>query len=91
MKESIIQSKIIKVLEKNAAYVIKTIACSRNGVPDIIACWHGLFIAIEVKTIIGRVSKLQRVNLAKIEQAGGISVVARDVHTINQLFIDLNR
>jgi Holliday junction resolvase len=80
MSEQTIQSAIIKWLEKEGFYVIKTITCNKAGVPDIIACAPGgLFVAIEVKTPTGRVSKLQEVHVRKINNAGGIAFIARSL------------
>ena len=41
------------------------------GIPDIIACVNGRFVAFEVKTKTGRLSKLQEVTLGRIRDAGG--------------------
>lgn len=83
MSEQTIQSKIIKWLEKEGFYVIKTITCNRAGVPDIIACAPGgLFVAIEVKTPTGRVSKLQEVHVRKINYTGGIAFIARSLQEV---------
>ena len=90
MKEQQYQSKIVKYLESRGAYVIKVVAASKKGVPDVIACYKGQFIAIEVKTPLTRsnTSKLQEYNLDKISEAGGLSGVAVDIDDINPM---LNR
>lgn len=84
MKEQDFQKKITNELEKRGAYVIKVVAASKKGVPDIIACYKGHFIGIEVKTPTTRsnVSKLQDYNLDKIALAGGLSGVAVHVEDI---------
>jgi len=41
------------------------------GIPDIICCYRGMFIAFEVKTNTGRLSKLQQVTMRRIREAGG--------------------
>ena len=90
MKEQDYQRKIVKALEAKGAYVVKVVAASKKGVPDILACYKGQFLAIEVKTPLTRanVSKLQDYNLDKISEAGGQSGVAVDIDDINPL---LNR
>jgi len=90
MKEQQYQSKIVKYLESRGAYVIKVVAASKKGVPDVIACYKGQFIAIEVKTPLTRsnTSKLQEYNLDKIAEAGGQSGIAVDIDDINPM---LNR
>lgn len=41
------------------------------GIPDIIACIHGRFVAFEVKMPAGKMTKLQEVTIQKIRDAGG--------------------
>lgn len=87
MTESKIQAKIIEGLKKDFnAYVVKVIASSKKGVPDILACVDGLFVAIEVKTPKTRnnVSKLQEKNIKDISRAGGCSFVAADYLEVKQ-------
>lgn len=85
MKESQIQKKIIEYLNRNGAYSIKTITTNRNGSPDIICCFKGLFIAVEVKTDKGIVSKLQEYHQKEIIKSGGIALIVRSVEEVEQL------
>lgn len=41
------------------------------GLPDIICCIGGRFIAFEVKTPSGKLSKLQEITIRKIKEAKG--------------------
>jgi hypothetical protein len=41
------------------------------GLPDIICCIGGRFIAFEVKTATGKLTKLQESAIARINAAGG--------------------
>ena len=75
--EQKIQTRIIKELRKRGAYVVKVITASRNGVPDLLVCYEGRFIGIEVKTEAGIASAVQTANLAWIIEAGGDALVAR--------------
>ena len=79
-KEQLVQRKIIKYLEARGAYVVKVVTANRAGIPDILACYKGRFIAIEVKRpeTKGNVSELQIYNIKKVKEAGGISFVAWD-------------
>lgn len=86
MKEATIQKKLQEYILARGAYVIKTIATSRAGVPDLICCYKGQFIAIEVKTKSGTVSKLQEYNLEKIRKAGGKALIARDIADLGTIF-----
>ncbi len=50
----------------------------RAGVPDIIACHKGRFIAIECKAGKGKTTALQERELIAICNAGGFTFVARE-------------
>lgn len=52
------------------------------GIPDIIACIDGRFFAFEVKTEIGKPTKLQEATIRKIRSAGGTAVVVRSVERV---------
>ena len=43
------------------------------GIPDIIACYRGRFLAFEVKTPTGKLTKLQENTIQKINAAKGQS------------------
>ena len=86
MKEQKIQSDIVKYLESIGAYVVKVIKATRSGVPDIIACINGLFVAVEVKKKGGRVSSLQWHNIKRIQDKGGIAIVAYSVEDVEKIF-----
>jgi len=89
MTEQQVQKKIIKCLESNGAYVVKVVSASKAGVPDILACYKGKFIGIEVKRpeTKNNVSELQKYNLAKIANAGGYSRVFWDVKQV-KIFLE---
>jgi len=92
VREQDIQKKIIKYLESLPnSYVIKTIATNKAGVPDIISCIKGKFVAIEVKTFKTRnnVSELQRYHLNKIKEAKGYSLVAYNVEMVKDFIKEL--
>lgn len=46
---------------------------TKDGVPDILCCFQGFFLGIEVKAPKGKPSRLQIYNLKKIDEAGGFS------------------
>lgn len=87
MTEQQIQKKIIKYLESIDAYVVKVISASKSGVPDILCCYGGRFVGIEVKRPETRstVSALQEYNLDQIEQSGGCQCVAWEVEQVKDL------
>lgn len=48
---------------------------TKEGIPDILCCCNGRFVAIEVKGSKGKASDLQLYNLFKIDEAGGYAVL----------------
>ena len=76
--EQTIQSEILKYLKSVGAYTIKVSAATKAGIPDIICCYKGRFIAIEVKRPETKtnVSPLQVANITMIINAQGEALVA---------------
>ena len=68
--EKPVQKKIIEYLRR-FAYVIKAIVSNRDGIPDLIICHKGLFIAFEIKDIKKKPTKLQEYNIQSIREKGG--------------------
>lgn len=92
MKEQDIQRKIIKYLESVGAYVVKVVASNKSGTPDILACYRGIFLAIEVKRPETKtnVSELQEYNIKKIKEAGGVAIVSWDLDVVKATINDIN-
>ncbi|ROL55669.1 VRR-NUC domain-containing protein [Bacteroidetes/Chlorobi group bacterium Naka2016] len=84
MKEQSIQSQIIKYLNSIGAYVVKVTLANRSGVPDILCCIDGRFVAIEVKAK-RAATALQKVNLERIQRAGGVGAVAYRLEDVQDL------
>jgi Holliday junction resolvase len=55
------------------------------GIPDIIACIGGRFVAFEVKTDKGKTTALQEITIRKIREAGGIAEVVRSVEDVRRV------
>lgn len=70
MKESVIQSQVIKYLEKIGWYVVKIIQTNKNGWPDLQAHKDGITIFVEVKSEKGKVSQLQQYRHKQLTEAG---------------------
>lgn len=64
---------LIKALPNTWAVKIQQVAI--RGTPDIIACVNGHFVAIELKTDIGKIDKLQQYTLGSIKNANGLAYV----------------
>lgn len=93
MREKTIENKIKSYLKSVGAYYFKHHGnqFSQVGVPDIIACYCGYFIGIEVKNEKGKTSPLQDVNLELIKNAGGYSLVARSVEDVKWVIEDIEK
>ena len=46
-----------------------------SGIPDIVACINGIFVAVELKVKGGRITELQKLNVKRINEAGGIGII----------------
>jgi Holliday junction resolvase len=84
--ESKIQKKITNWLEAEGYYVVKIVSATKAGVPDVLACVNGKFLAIEVKTSETRdnVSPLQVYNLQKVIKSGGDAIVAWELEQVKK-------
>lgn len=92
-REKTIENKIKSYLKSKGAYYFKHHGnqFSQVGVPDIIVCYKGRFIGIEVKNEAGKTSPLQDYNLEAIQNAGGVGLVARDVQIVKELLEYLDK
>jgi Holliday junction resolvase len=60
------------------------------GIPDIIDCVNGRFVALEVKTPSGKATKLQEATIKKILKAGGVAAVVRSVDEVRAILKENN-
>jgi hypothetical protein len=60
------------------------------GLPDIICCIGGRFVAFEVKTPTGKLSKLQEVTLQRINAAKGIACKVTSLQEVKEIIRNLN-
>ena len=64
-----------KLLEIPNTYVVRTQAGSIRGIPDLLICHKGRFIAWELKVQNRKPDKLQQLQIEKIIACGGASAV----------------
>jgi Holliday junction resolvase len=78
--EAKVKARVKKVLDKYGVYYFlpATGGYGRAGVPDIIACFNGQFIAIETKAGKGQLTELQKRELRLIEENGGHAFVINE-------------
>ena len=92
MLEKDITNKILKYLKtQDKCYCFKEHGGSYGsaGIPDIICCFHGRFVAFEVKTEKGRTTKLQDVNIRNIREACGVALVVRSLDEVKDALKEL--
>ena len=53
-----------------------------SGVPDIICCYKGRFLGLEVKLPSGKLTELQKRAIEKINRAGGIACRVESVEDV---------
>ena len=78
--EGKVKASVRKILDKHGIYHFMPpgMGLGRSGIPDIIGCKNGKFIAIECKAGKGKVTALQERELIAICNAGGFTFVARE-------------
>jgi Holliday junction resolvase len=78
--EKKVKEKIVKVLKEEGVYYFfpATHGFGRSGVPDIICCVNGYFLAIEVKAGTNKPTALQVREIEAIRRCNGVAVVAND-------------
>ncbi|MBR1722170.1 MAG: VRR-NUC domain-containing protein [Treponema sp.] len=60
------------------------------GIPDIICCYKGKFVAFEVKTSSGKLSKLQEIIIQKIKNANGIAYKVTNLEEVKEILESLD-
>lgn len=77
-REKIFENKVKAYLKSKGAWFVKYWGgglYTQRGIPDILCCYKGRFIAIETKAETGHPSDLQLYQIRKIKEAGGIAMV----------------
>lgn len=81
--EGPIQSRIIAYLKARGAFVLNIPGNEfAKGIPDILVCWHGLWVAFEVKSPDGSLRPEQKVRMRRIQKAGGVAEAVRSVKRV---------
>lgn len=81
-EEKRFEEKVKTLLKNRGAWFLKTWGggFQRSGVPDLLICYKGKFIGIELKAEKGKVSELQNRELKQIRDSGGMGFVVRPSH-----------
>ncbi len=98
------EAKILKAciayLEQIDCYVLRTsagvtsiegrmMAIGRAGLPDILVCKNGHFIAVECKALGGRVSEVQSRQHEFIRRRGGIVIIPHSVDELRSGLVEV--
>lgn len=78
--EKRVKEKVVAILKDESAYYFfpATHGYGRSGVPDIIACVNGRFLAIECKAGTNKPTALQVREIESIRHANGVAVVVNE-------------
>lgn len=77
MTEKQFENKVKAFLTDQGCWWLKTWSngIQREGVPDILVCCNGYFFGVELKAENGHPSELQKWNIKRIRDEGGIAIV----------------
>ena len=91
MLEKDITKLIQKYLKSIGAWEYKVFgtAYSRAGVPDLLVCYRGFFVGLEVKRPGAKPTKIQEYEIGTIINAGGIAAVVRSVDDVKKVLQDV--
>lgn len=80
--EAKVKASVVKILKDYGVYYFfpATHGFGRSGVPDIICCFMGEFIAIECKAGAGKPTALQEREICRIRRAGGVAFVINELN-----------
>ena len=89
--EAKVKKHVKEILDSMGVYYFMPAMGSfgRAGIPDIIGCYNGRFVAIECKAGKGKTTALQDRELARISNADGLSYVINEdnIHELKELII----
>jgi Holliday junction resolvase len=92
--EAKVKKKVVDVLKKGGAYYFfpATGGYGRSGVPDIVACYRGVFIGIECKAGTNKPTALQEAEMNKIREANGFTLVVNEdnISDVSTLLRDIS-
>lgn len=90
--EGKVKVKLVEMLKEMKAWYFfpANNGYGKSGIPDVIICWYGRFIGVEVKSAKGKPTALQVRCGEQIKDAGGTWRVVRNEDDIKALAAYLN-
>jgi len=82
--------RYLKTVDRCFAWKEHGGAYSTAGIPDIIVCYNGRFVAFEVKTESGRLTKLQEITIQRIRDAKGAAFKVTSVEEVKMILEHLD-
>jgi Holliday junction resolvase len=78
--ESKVKSSVTTILKRLGIYYFYPVTggYGSSGVPDIVCCYNGVFVAIECKANGNKPTPLQEAQMQKIRQTGGYTIVINE-------------
>ena len=80
--EAKVKAKVVKILKTHGVYYFYPVTggFGRSGIPDVICCVSGYFLAIECKAGNNKPTPLQEAEMQKIRDAGGVTLVVNETN-----------
>lgn len=80
--EAKVKKKVVDILKEYGVYYFFPVTggYGRSGVPDIVCCCRGEFIAIECKAGDNKPTVLQEKEIARIKASGGVAIVVNETN-----------
>jgi len=80
--EKKVKDKVVKLLKSYGIYYFfpATHGFGRSGVPDVVCCFNGKFLAVECKAGTNKPTALQEKEMADIREAGGTTFVINELN-----------
>jgi Holliday junction resolvase len=80
--EAKVKAKVVKLLKEHGVYYFYPVTggFGRSGVPDVVCCRNGHFLAIECKAGKNKPTPLQEAEMQKIRDAGGTTMVINETN-----------
>jgi Holliday junction resolvase len=78
--EAKVKAKLYKIMKEWGVYYFSPVSggYGKSGVPDIICCYKGRFLAIECKAGKNKPTLLQEAEMEKIRAAQGVAMVINE-------------
>jgi hypothetical protein len=89
--EAAIQTRIVEYLNRlPRSWACKFPGVLRRGVPDMLVCYRGQFLALEIKRPGQEPTALQRAVIGQIHGAGGVAEIVHGLDEVRQILLEID-